>query len=308
MSVMTPPSSPTPMSSDERRQFIRETSAKSYRRRALYSRLYLLSLSVALLIAFIPLASILQNVVGHGIHYITWHYLTSSQQLPSLVNPNDIGGIGNALAGTAVVDFIAVLISVPTAIVLAMAMFELRNRWVSAVRGAMETFIGLPSIVFGVFTYVALVLTTHQYHAYFGSLALCFIMIPVMTINALAALQSVPDTLIEAGLSLGSRPSRVMFNVILPAARPRIFTGIFLAFSRAVGETAPILFVIGASDLVSFNPGKQATTLPSLMYDYLTGSYPSLRESCWGIALVLMAAVLFFNVLSRIFVARSNRS
>ena len=295
------------MSSEARREFIRTTSAKSYRRRAVFSRLYLAALSLALLIAFVPLASILQNVVGHGIHYMTWHYLTTSQQLPSLVNPNAIGGIGNALAGTAVVDIIAVAISIPIAIVLAMAMFEFHNRWVVVVRTAMETFIGLPSIVFGVFTYVALVLTTHQYHAYFGSLALCFIMVPVMTINSLAALRSVPDTLVEAGLSLGSRPSRVMLHVILPAARARILTGIFLAFSRAVGETAPILFVIGASQLPTFNPGKQATTLPSLMYDYLTGSYPSLRESCWGIALGLMIAVLFFNVLSRIFVARSNQ-
>ena len=284
---------PTPLSSQERREFIRSTSAKSYRRRAVYSRLYLSGILVALLIAFVPLASILQNVVGHGAHYITWHYLTT-------------GGIGNALAGTAVVDLISIVIAIPVAILLSMAMFELRNRWVSAVRAAMETFIGLPSIVFGVFVYVSLVLTTHQYHAYFGSIALLFIMVPVMTINALAALESVPDTLIEAGLSLGLRPSRVMLHIILPAARARVFTGIFLAFSRAVGETAPILFVIGASQLPSLDPGKQATTLPSLMYNYLTGTYPSQRESCWGIALVLMAAVLFFNVLSRIFVARSN--
>ena len=65
--------------------------------------------------------------------------------------------------------------------------------------------------------------------------------------------------------------------------------------------------MIGASELPSLDPGKQATTLPSLMYNYLIGTYPSQRESCWGIALVLMVAVLFFNVLSRIFVARSNK-
>ena len=67
-------------------------------------------------------------------------------------------------------------------------------------------------------------------------------------------------------------------------------------------------FVIGASTLPGFNPGGQATTLPTLMWQYLTGAYPSQREACWGIALVLMATVLFFNVLSRIFVARTQRS
>ena len=298
---------PTSLSSQERRELIRSTSAKSYRRRALNSRFFLAGMFVALLIAFIPLASILQNVVGHGIHYISWKYLTTSQALPSIVDANNVGGIGNALAGTAVVDLIAIVISIPLAIMLAMAMFELRNRWVTAVRAAMETFIGLPSIVFGVFIYVSLVLTTHQFHAYFGSLALCFIMVPVMTINALAALESVPNTLIEAGLSLGLRPSKVMLHIILPAARARVFTGIFLAFSRAVGETAPILFVIGASQLPTFDPSKQATTLPSLIYNYIFASYPSQRQSCWGIALVLMTMVLFFNVLARIFVARSNK-
>ena len=291
-----------------RRALIRETAARSYRRRAIGSRIYLGAIALALLIAFVPLASILQNVVGHGVHYITWHFLTTSQALPSIVNPDAIGGIGNALAGTAVVDLIAVLVAIPTALVLSIAMFELRGRWVVAVRSAMETFIGLPSIVFGVFTYVSLVLTTHQYHALYGSVALCFIMVPVMTINSLAALQSVPDTLIEAGLSLGLRPSRVMMRIILPAARSRVFTGVFLAFSRAVGETAPVLFVIGASALPTFNPSGEATTLPTLMWTYLTGSYPSQREACWGIALVLMVAVLFFNVVSRVFVARSERA
>jgi phosphate transport system permease protein len=129
-----------------------------------------------------------------------------------------------------------------------------------------------------------------------------------MTINALAALQSVPDTLIEAGLSLGLRPSRVMMRIILPAARARVFTGIFLAFSRAVGETAPILFVIGASSLPIYKPDAEATTLPTMMWAFLNSSYPSQREECWGIALVLMVAVLFFNVISRVFLARTQKS
>lgn len=295
------------MTAVERREYVRTTSTSTLKRRVRRSRFYLGSLVIALVIAFIPLASILWNVVGHGARYIKPSFFTQSQALPSLLHPNDIGGIANALTGTLIVDLVAILISVPLAVALAVGMFELRRWWVSVVRNAIETFIGLPSIVFGVFAYVSLVLTTHRYMALWGSLALTFIMVPVMTISALGALESVPRTLVEAGLSLGSQPSRVMWRIILPVARPRIMTGIFLAFSRAVGETAPILFVIGVSQLPNYSATAGATTLPSLMYNYLTGTYPSQRAECWGIALVLMAAVLFFNVLSRFFVARANR-
>ena len=298
----------SPVSSTERRERVRQQATSTVSRRNFFSKLYLGTLAIALVIAFIPLFSILQNVVGNGWHYLTWGFLTQSQHLPDLMSRNAIGGIGNALAGTAVVDGVALLFSIPLSLLLAVSFFELRNKWTLIVRAAMETFIGLPSILFGVFVYVLFVASNHGItEGIYGSYALCFIIVPVSTINCLAALESVPKTLIEAGLGLGSRPSRVMWRVVLPVARPRILTGIFLAFARSVGETAPILFVIGVSLLPSYSLTSSQSTLPTLMYNYLTGSYPSQRVACWGIALVLMIAVLVLNLISRIFVARSNK-
>lgn len=292
----------------DRRDIVRKAATASVARRELWSKFFLGSLSVALIIAFIPLFSILQNVIGHGWHYITWGFLTQSQAQPSLFAMKTIGGIGNAISGTIVVDSLAVAISIPIALLLAVAFYDVRSRWSRAIRSLMETFIGLPSLLFGMFIFTLFVASNNGItKGYYGSLALCFIIVPVSAINALAALESVPATLIEAGLGLGARPSRVMWRIILPVARPRIMTGLFLAFARSVGETAPILFVIGVSQQASYSLNGSQTTLPTMMYDYLTGSYPSQRVACWGIALVLMTSVLVLNVISRIFLARANK-
>lgn len=291
----------------QRREHVQQLAASNYKRRVLTSRIFLSFIALGLFIALIPLASILQNVIGHGYHYLTWSFLTQPQSLPSIMHQDAIGGIANALSGTVVVDLLAVLISIPLGIILAIGFYENRGRWAQTLLMAIETLIGLPSILFGVFIYIVMVSTTHVYQAIDGSLALTFVMAPVIALNALAALQSVPQTIIEAGLSLGSRPSKVMLKVVLPIARPRIFTGIFLAFSRAVGETAPVLFVIGASNFVGWSATGQATTLPTMLYQYLTSSYPSQREACWGIALVLLVAVLLMNLASRLYMNRAAK-
>jgi phosphate transport system permease protein len=289
------------------RQRIRAQAAASYRRRERWSTVYTSAICVALLVAIIPLASIINDLLSKGLPFLSWGFLTQNVAQPSLMHPQDVGGIANALSGSLIIVGLAVAISVPLAILLAFALFEFKNKLMNWVLLIVEVFVGLPSIVFGVFAYVSLVLVTKQFHAYYGSLALCFIMVPVSTVNSVAALRSVPTTLNEAGLSLGARPSRVMLRVIFPAALPRIMTGIFLALSRTVGETAPVLFVVGANLYVNWDLNKQAATLPGTIYNNLNAGSPYGQLECWGIALVLIGFVFFFNILGRIFLARAEK-
>jgi phosphate transport system permease protein len=236
-------------------------------------------------------------------------FLTQSQHFPTIADRNDIGGIANAINSSLLIDGIAVAISVPLAIVLAVAMYESDNRFFNTLRLLLEVMIGLPSILLGIFIYSIIVvpLSNGVGTVWAGSLAIALLMTPLMAIAGEAALRGVPSTLTEAGLALGARRSSVMRRVIFPFAIPRILTGILLSLSRAVGETAPLLVITGVSIVVNWNPSGQATAMPVLIYDYLQSQYPAIRNACWGIALVLMAAVLVLNLSSRIIVARTSK-
>jgi phosphate transport system permease protein len=295
--------------SAERRAMVQASAAKGLRRRIWLSRLFLASMVLALLIAFVPLFSILDNVIAKGAPFMTWQFLSQSQQFPSILQPTAIGGVWNAISGSLLIDGLAIVIAVPIALTLAVSLFEFENRLFRTLRICLEVMIGLPSILLGIFIYsfVVIPISHGVGTAYAGSLAIALMMVPLIAIAAEAGLRDVPVTLKEAGLALGAKRSSIMRRVIMPFAVPRVLTGILLAISRAVGETAPILFVIGVSLLPGWNPNGQATSLPVLIWNYLGSQYPGEREACWGIALILIAAVLVLNLASRIIVAMTSK-
>ena len=103
---------------------------------------------------------------------------------------------------------------------------------------------GVPSIVFGLFIYITLVLaeSAARFAGWKGSVALALLVLPIVTRSAEVVLELVPDSLREAALALGAPRWRVITRVVLPAALPGILTGVLLAVARAAGETAPLLF------------------------------------------------------------------
>jgi phosphate transport system permease protein len=99
-----------------------------------------------------------------------------------------------------------------------------------------------------------------------------------------------------------------MWRVLLPYALPQMWTGIMLSLSRAVGETAPVLFVIGTALSTSWSPSAQQATLPTAIFGNLSSQYSTLHEECWGIALVLIVAVFSLNLVSKLIVTRTNKT
>jgi len=293
----------------EHREMVRSTARRNYRRRSFYSGMFYAAVTVALGIAFIPLSAIVYNVLKRGLPYISWSFLTTPEMdPPDIFHPHQIGGISNAIVGTILIDGLALLIAVPISVILAVALFESRGRTMSILRSYVEIMVGLPSILLGVFIYAFFVVPLgFKYCAMAGVLAIAIMMVPLMTVAGEAALRDVPATLSEAALALGARPSRVMWRVVLPFALPRVMTGILLSLGRAVGETAPILFIIGSNYAVNWNPFGQVTAMPTLIYKYQQSSYDYQREACWGIALVLIVAIFTLNVISRFLAARSEK-
>jgi phosphate transport system permease protein len=270
-----------------------------------YSRAYLGILVLTLLVAFVPLFSILDNVIGKGLQVVDWTFLTTPQQLPGIFDPKAIGGASNAITGTLLVDGIALAMAVPISMAFSVALYEFNGRLVGILRRVVEMMVGLPSILFGIFIAAVVLGASGHFTGFAGSLALTFMMVPLMTVSCEAALRAVPPTLKEAALALGARPSRIMWRVSLPYAIPRMLTGILLSLSRAVGETAPILFIIGANMTTNWNPFGPQTALPTLIYSYVGSQWPYEKVACWGLALILITLVFFINLTSRVVAARS---
>ena len=231
----------------ERRRVVQLMSQKNQRVRSLRSGLFLSLLVSALMVAIIPLFFVCAALVQRGFKVLSWGFLTQVPQQPTLMQQDTIGGVGNAIIGSLVVDGVAALVAVPLGIILGLYLSETQSRPATALRSITEIMTGLPSILLGVFAYVYIVLNMHAFTGFAGAMALALLMTPVITKAAETALRNVPRTLTEAGLALGARQSTVSLIVVLPVAAPGIITGVLLALARAIGETAPLLLVMGAS-------------------------------------------------------------
>jgi phosphate transport system permease protein len=166
---------------------------------------------------------------------------------------------------------------------------------------------GVPSIVFGLFVYIVLVIGTgSSYAGYKGSIALALLMLPVVIRSAEVILLLVPAALRESALALGAPRWRVIFNIVLPTALPGMVTGVLLAIARAAGETAPLLFTAAATLKTSFNLGGFMNSLPVQIYKDVTSPTPAVVDRAWGAALTLVVMILLLNLIARLIARRSR--
>lgn len=291
----------------ERRRLIHERAAETIGRRALISKAFVGTLIACFVIALIPLASVIYALLVKGSASLSWAFLSQLPTQPNLIDQNAIGGIANAIQGTVVIDLLAALIAVPIAVIVGLYLSETNSRIGNFLRAITEIMTGLPSILMGVFAYEYVVVPMKTFSGLAGVVALSILMVPVIAKASEMAFRGVPQTLKEAGLALGARSSKVTRGVILPSALPSVITGVLLSMARAMGETAPLLLVIGASGVFTWNPHNQMAALPLMTYLFSGSQYPSQRAAAWGIALVLVAIIMVLSFTSRIISARMRR-
>jgi phosphate transport system permease protein len=282
----------------ERRRIVQQKAADSLGRRVFISRVYIAVLVLAFAAVLVPLGSVLITLIHRGVNSISLAFLTSLPTQPSLVAQNAIGGIGNAIEGTLIIDGLAALVAIPIALLLGLYLSESYSRPANFIRGITEIMTGLPSILMGVFAYIYIVVPMKAYSGLAGIVALGVLMVPVIAKASELAFRGVPSTLREAGLALGARSSKVTRGVI---------TGVLLSLARAMGETAPLLLVIGASGQWTWNPQHAMSALPLLTYLYSGSQYPSQQAAAWGVALTLVFMVMVLAVGSRVVSARMRR-
>jgi phosphate transport system permease protein len=218
-------------------------------------------------------------------------------------------GMGPAILGTLMVTGCATLIAVPLGILGAVYLHEYggKSKFARLVRFMAMVMTGVPSIVMGLFVYVVWTMR-FGYSAFGGSLGLACLMLPVVIGSTETMLRLVPNHLREAALALGATKARTILTVVLPAAAPGIVSGSLLAVARAAGETAPLLFALGAA--TAYNPHlfDQANTALSVqIFGNATSSFVAAQDRAWGAALTLVVLTFLVTLVARLFTARFKR-
>jgi phosphate transport system permease protein len=260
-------------------------------------------------IALVPLVLIVYYLLRKGLGAWSTSFFTTDPTGNTFFASSSIGGIKSAILGTVEIVALASAIAVPTGIGVAVWLVEYgKNNWfASTVRFFVDVLTGVPSIVFGLFIYIVLVVGTGStYAGYKGSLALALLMLPVVIRSAEVILLLVPGALRESALALGAPRWRVIFNIVLPTALPGMVTGVLLAVARAAGETAPLLFTAAYTMKTNFNLGGFMNSLPVQIYKDVTSPTPAVVNRAWGAALALVTMILLLNLIARLIARRSR--
>ncbi|MCV7196443.1 phosphate ABC transporter permease PstA [Mycobacterium angelicum] len=251
-------------------------------------------------IALVPLFWLLGVVVARG-----WYGVTRStwwtHSLRGVLPEEFAGGVYHALYGTVVQAGVAAGLAVPLGLMTAVYLVEYGTSRLARVTTFMvDVLAGVPSIVAALFIFSLWIATMgFQQSAFAVSLALVLLMLPVVVRSTEEMLRLVPDELREASYALGVPKWKTIVRIVFPIAMPGIVSGILLAVARVLGETAPVLVLVGYSRSINidiFN-GNMAS-LPLLIYTELTNPEHAGFLRIWGAALTLIIIVAVINLIA----------
>ena len=266
-------------------------------------RLVTTLVTLAFVIALLPLISLVFTVVTRGVARLDIEFFTSSMR-----NVVDEGGGGlHAIMGTLLITLAASVISIPVGLLTSIYLVEYgRGALARAITFFVDVMTGIPSIVAGLFAYAlfAIILGPGVRLGIIGAIALSVLMIPVVVRSSEEMLRLVPNELREAAYALGVPKWLTVVKVVLPTSIAGITTGIMLAISRVIGETAPLLIAAGFTTNMNYNLFEdRMQSLPVFVFRSYSsqGIDPTAAlDRAWTGALVLIVIVMLLNLVARI--------
>ena len=263
-----------------------------------YTTCFLASLTV------IPLFAIIWELIKKGYKQINWNFFTESA--PSTLDAmlargtGDIipGGIANGITGTLLMVVLAAIIAIPIGIMVGIHLSEHpKTKFSNITRFLTDLIQGSPSIVIGIIAYAWVVKPLGSYSALAGSVALSIMMLPLIVRSTEETLKMLPGSLKEAGLALGASYTSAILKVLLPAAFGGLFTGILLAISRVMGETAPLMLTALGSTAINWDVLKPTSAVPLLIWEFYND--PNLIDMLWSSSLFLLMLILILNIIAK---------
>lgn len=267
---------------------------------------YVLCVS-SIVISLGALAVLLIDVLIRGASSLNWHFLTS---FPSRFPDN--AGIKSALYGTAWMMALTAFVCVPIGIGTAIYLEEYagKSRLASFIKLNISNLAGVPSIVYGFLGLAIFVrLAAFGNSVLAGALTMALLVMPIVIVAAQEAIRMVPHSLREASYALGATRWQTVRGVVLPASLSGIATGVILALSRAIGETAPLI-MIGALTFIAFVPNGPLdafTVLPIQIFNWVSRPQTGFHDIAAGAVLVLLFFILIMNAAASLLRHRFDR-
>jgi len=265
----------------------------SYVFRKFKNKFFFILCVFCVVIAVIPLLSILFEVISRGAPHLSFQFLT-----------NDAlhGGIGPAIQGTLILIGLTSLIGVPVGVLSGVYLSEFGdNRYASFLRTVNDVLTEFPSIVVGITAYSVIVIgIIGSYSPIAGAIALSIMLIPIVARTTEESLKLVPNSVREASLALGIHKWKTTLRIVIPAAKSGVITGILLSIARIAGETAPILLTILGSNYFFRGFNSSMDALPLRIFRDARWDDPRVQAEAWGVALILILIVLSLNIVVRL--------
>jgi phosphate transport system permease protein len=282
-------------------------------RRRIKNLVMTLLMGLALVVVGGLLVLVLITVVGKGIGIVFHDFPAWFTEDISPSTRTQGGGMKAAIVGTLLITAAATVMAVPLGIGGAVYLNEYgrTNPFARLLRFLTNVMTGVPSVVMGLFIYVSWVLLLGKagISAFSGAMALGCLMLPIVVRSTEEMLKLVPQHLRDASYALGGTRSRTTMKVVLPSAAPGILSGCLLAIARAAGETAPLIFTIGAARHANWHLFTGTNTaLSTQIYANARTTFPVAQERAWGAALTLIALSFAFMLLARVTSARLGRT
>lgn len=245
-------------------------------------------------LAIAPLMWIIGSVVINGVSAINLEFITA---VPAPYGESG-GGIANAIYGTLIINAMASAFGIPLGILTGMYLSEYATagKFSATIRVSVESFSGVPSIIFGIFAYTLIVITVKHYTALAAAFALGLMMIPIVAKSTEESMRVVSNDLREAAIAIGVPKWARSVKIVLGVARGGVITGSLLAFARISGETAPLLFTSLFSFYWPSGIDQPMATLQVLIYNYALSGYADRVLQAWGASLLLVIFVVLINV------------
>lgn len=209
------------------------------------------------------------------------------------------GGIINGITGSLYMVAMASLLAIPFGVLIGIYLYEnSKKTYAGIIRDITDVLQGVPSIVIGLIVYLWIVVhVTNGYSAFAGSVALSIMMLPLIVRSTEESLKMIPDSLKEAAIALGTPYYKVVWRVLIPTSFTGLMTGILLAISRILGETAPLMLTALGNPAINWNIIKPSSAVPLLIWQFYND--PNMVDLIWSSTLFLMGFVLILNLLAK---------
>ena len=285
---------------------------KGVNKRILKDRLFKGGIVVLSLLTISPIVLIIYKLVAKGYKQINLDFFTKkapdTYEAMVAVGAGEVipGGILNGITGTLLMVLIASLMAIPIGLLIGIFLYDQKSkRYAGIVRDVVDILQGVPSIVLGLIAYFWVVKNiTHGFSALAGSTALAIMMLPLIIRSTEETLKMIPDSIREAGFALGVPYHKIILKVLIPSGLSGLLTGILLAISRIIGETAPLMLTALGSMEVNLNVAKPTSAVPLLIWEFYND--PNMVDLIWSSSLFLMMVVLLLNLVSKQIIAKRS--